>query len=202
MEIRPARLDDLPDLYEVCLLTGDSGKDARGIYQIPDLLGEIYVGPYVALSPSHSFALVDSEDVAVGYVLGALDTLEFERLRKEVWLPPLRDKYQPYYQGTNTVVSSADSELIDLIFNPSEPPYEFLDQFPSHGHIDIHPEYQGRGFGVTMMQELLNSLRTQNSPGIYMPVSAANLNALGFYRKLGFTELVVRGDEVIIGLKF
>lgn len=201
MEIRLARETDLPALYEVCLLTGDSGKSARHIYQHQDLLGEIYVGPYVALAPTTSYALVDDSDTAVGYVLGALNTLEFEYLRRTQWLPALQEKYEAEYNNRNTNNLTPDFELMDEIFNPSSPPVSILSEFPSHGHIDLHPDFQGKGYGPVMMDKLISSLRLQGSIGLYLPVSSHNHNALGFYRKLGFEFLLERGEETIIGLR-
>lgn len=202
MEIRSASLEDLPLLYEVCLLTGDSGKDASRLYKNKDLLGEIYVGPYVALSPNLSFSLVDENDNAVGYVLGALDTLNFEQMRKINWLPKLQSKYQREYENPNLESHTLDKQLLVEIFEPSKPPIEILDNFPSHGHIDLHPKIQGKGYGLKMMNTLLSKLTELGSHGLYMPVSAFNTNALGFYNKLGFTQLLRRDDEIIIGLKF
>lgn len=201
VEIRLARQTDLSALYEVCLLTGDSGKSAAHIYQNRDLLGEIYVGPYVVLAPATAYVLADDSDIAVGYVLGALNTLEFESLRKSQWLPTLQEKYQVAFNNRDSNKLTPDFELMNEIFNPSAPPTTILSEFPSHGHIDLHPDYQGKGYGPVMMDKLISSLRSLGSIGLYLPVSSHNHNALGFYRKLGFEFLLERGDETIIGLK-
>lgn len=201
MRIRSALVTDLPLLYQVCLLTGDSGKDASGIYTNPDLLGEIYVGPYVALCPQSSYSLVDDSDKAVGYVLGAVDTLNFEQDRLVKWLPELQQKYRSEHLGIKSDHKTPDQELMEEIFLPSRPPLSILDEFPSHGHIDLHPNYQSKGWGVKMMDVLISRMKELNSPGIYLPVSRFNTNALGFYKKLGFIHLIDRGDETIIGMR-
>src|SRR5665213_4601378 len=41
-DIRPYRADDLAALYEICLKTGDSGKDATALYDDPKLIGHVY----------------------------------------------------------------------------------------------------------------------------------------------------------------
>src|SRR5262249_39483616 len=51
VRIRDYRPADLPALYEVCLRTGDAGQDATALTRDPTLLGEIYVGPYLAAAP-------------------------------------------------------------------------------------------------------------------------------------------------------
>ena len=44
--LRPYRAGDLGHLYDVCIRTGDSGDDATGKLAQPELLGDIFVGPY------------------------------------------------------------------------------------------------------------------------------------------------------------
>ena len=76
-QIRPATLQDLPGAYRVCLLTAAAGGDASASYRNPDLLGHVFVGPYVVHSPELARVVVDPEGVA-GYVVGAADTRAFE----------------------------------------------------------------------------------------------------------------------------
>ena len=66
MDIRQATKADQERLYEICVLTGDSGKDATGIFEQPDLLGDIWVGPYLHLSPEHCFVVQSETGVALG----------------------------------------------------------------------------------------------------------------------------------------
>jgi ribosomal protein S18 acetylase RimI-like enzyme len=202
MQIRPAVPVDLPELYQVCLLTGNAGQDATATYTNGDLLGEIYVGPYVVLSPETSFALIDEDNKPVGYVLGVLDSLDFESKRKAIWLTELQKKYQHEFETINKLEPTADQVLIAEIFNPTQLPYQILEDYPSHGHIDIRPEHQGKGLGIKMMDLLLNHLKNLGSKGIYLQVASTNQRALTFYEKLGFVELLQRGDETIVGKKF
>src|SRR3954471_1736799 len=88
--LRHARRADLPGLYEVCLKTGDSGKDGTALHDDPSLLGKVYVGPYVMLEPDLAFAL-EGPNGAAGYLLGALDTPDFNRRCESEWLRPLRE---------------------------------------------------------------------------------------------------------------
>ena len=92
MIIRPYREDDRPAVYDICIRTGDRGADATGKFQDPDLLPDIYAGPYTCLEPSLAFVL-DDGGRAVGYVLGTADTAAFVRAVRERWLPRLADRY-------------------------------------------------------------------------------------------------------------
>ena len=61
--------------------------------------------------------------------------------------------------------------------------------YPSHLHINLLPQLQGRGVGRRLIETLLARLREQGSPGLHLATRLTNLRAAGFYRHLGFTEL-------------
>ena len=62
-------------------------------------------------------------------------------------------------------------------------------------HIDLLDRAQGRGFGRLMMGEIMDGLRRRGSPGVHLGVSVRNVPALGFYRRLGFRELIRVGSS-------
>ena len=72
VEIRGFRRDDLDDLYRICLATAGAAA-----YRDPRLVGHVYAAPYAALSPRSVFVAEDAHGVG-GYILGALDTRNFE----------------------------------------------------------------------------------------------------------------------------
>jgi ribosomal protein S18 acetylase RimI-like enzyme len=195
MDIRPYQPRDEPALYEICLRTGDAGRDATGLYADPRLLGDLYVGPYLALSPQLAFVL-DNAGTPAGYVLGALDTDRFAADCERSWWPPLRRRY-PDPADPRT----PDERLATLIHHPpAGPPPEITDRYPSHLHIDLLPAAQGRGHGRALTQRLLDALAAARSPGVHLGVAAGNQHAIGFYRRLGFTELESFPTHLTMGL--
>ncbi|KAG9118865.1 hypothetical protein FRC07_006413, partial [Ceratobasidium sp. 392] len=56
--IRPVRVEDIPVLGKICLLTADAGQSAESLHNYPELLGLHYIDPYVKLSPAFGFVLV------------------------------------------------------------------------------------------------------------------------------------------------
>jgi len=181
-------------LYEVCLRTGDSGADATGSFTQPALLGEVYVGPYLALEPELALVLDDGAGVG-GYTLGALDTRAFEERCEREWWPPLRERHPlgAYPRG------SADAAVVELIHRPARAPEVVVAGHPSHLHIDLLPRWQGGGWGRRLIEGLLDRLAAAGSPGVHLGVGVRNPRAVGFYRHLGFTELLAVGDTLFLG---
>jgi GNAT superfamily N-acetyltransferase len=181
--LRPARRGDLPGLYEVCLKTGDSGKDGTALHDDPTLLGKVFVGPYVVLEPDLAFTL-EGPSGAAGYLLGALDTPAFNRRCESEWLTPLRDTI---HNPGSDITTWRDSDWVrrlihvpDFTFPPA------LQAFPAHAHIDLLPEARGHGFGRRMMQFLMARMAARGANGLHLAVSPSNAGGQAFYRKLGF----------------
>jgi len=201
MHIRNVTVEDIPELYNVCLKTGDSGNDATHLYKNISVLGEVYVGAYVTFNSDSSFVLIDDNGLISGYALSTFDTIEFEATCAENWWPPLQVKYQlPDINKKNQW--NSDNHLEYEIFNPTPSPKEVLGEYPSHGHIDLMPYVQGKGWGKKLMTSVGDSLIEKGSRGMHLRVSRINYRALGFYNKLGYLEIMKRGNEVIVGAKY
>ena len=192
--VRAATLADLPGAYRVCLLTGDAGRDATAMFANPDLLGHVYVGPYVVGSADLARVVVDADGVA-GYLLGAADTRAFEAWAEEAWWPTLREQY-PLPAG-----ASPDAELVRAIHHPTPAPEDVVAVYPSHLHLDLLERARGRGLGRALIEGLLIDLRARGSRGVHMNVATANENAIAFYRHLGFELVEAFEDSIVMGMR-
>lgn len=199
MDIRQATKADQERLYEICVLTGDSGKDATGIFQQPNLLGDIWVGPYLHLSPEYCF-VVDDNAQAVGYCIATLDSTSFETVAAALWWPVKQAIYSKpdIAQKDNW---SRDERLTHLIHNPLQSPTEFLEEFPSHAHINLISEMQGKGWGKKLMAAMEDSLRNAGSVGVHLILSSKNLDALAFYKAVGYHVIFERPGEIGVAKK-
>ena len=193
MNVHRFRPEDLTGTYRVCLGTGDAGEDATRRHADPNLLGHLYVGPYVCLEPHHAFVLRDGVEV-LGYALGALDTASFEERAEKHWWPPLRAMYLP-----DTPRGEADSALVRAVHTPDPSSARLLANYPSHLHIDILPRAQGRGYGRALIEEVVESLFRAGSTGIHLGVTRSNEGAIGFYEHLGFQNLQAHGEGLVMG---
>jgi len=199
MDIRTATLGDEARLYEICVLTGDSGKDATGIFEEPNLLGDIWVGPYLHLSPAHCFVVDDNSEV-LGYCIATLDSTSFDTVAAALWWPAKQAIYsKPDIAQKDSW--SRDERLAHLIHNPLTSPAEFLEEFPSHAHINLVAEMQGKGWGKKLMEAMENSLRESGSPGVHLILSSKNLNALAFYQAVGYHVIFEREGQIGVAKK-
>ena len=190
--IRSVRPDDQAAAYDICLKTGDHGRDGEPFYRDdPDALGRIFVGPYLAFEPELSLVLEDQLGVC-GYAFGALDSRAFYARYESEWRPQLCARY-PMPQGDPATWTPAQT-VHSWYHQPDYFCPEPYDAYPSHMHIDLLDRAQGRGFGRRMMEEGMERLRRRGSPGVHLGVSVRNEAAQGFYRKLGFGELLRVGS--------
>jgi ribosomal protein S18 acetylase RimI-like enzyme len=192
VRIRGYQPADLDDLYRICLLTADSGRDASALYSDPRLPGEIYAAPYGVFEPGLAFVAEDREGVG-GYVLGALDTRAFEERLERDWWPQLRLRYPEPPPDEATARSRPEQIARHDIHHPWTGQPELTQRYPSHLHIDLLPRLQGRGLGRRMMDVLIAALRARGSRGVHLFVSRDNERAIAFYRRLGLTQLPEAG---------
>ena len=192
--IRLARAEDRPALYDVVLKTADNGADATALHRLPDVEGDVYVGPYLTIEPELAFVLEDDQGPA-GFVLGALDTRRFEARLEQDWWPPLRLKYK---DADSRGLLRDDKRLLGLIYDPQTAPESVLQDYPSHLHIDILPRQQGKGSGRKLIGRLFAALAARGSPGVHLFVGARNQRAIAFYQRMEMTAFST--DERVVGM--
>ena len=83
---------------------------------------------------------------------------------------------------------SRDERLTHLIHNPLQSPSEFLEEFPSHAHINLVAEMQDKGWGKKLMTTMEDSLRSAGSVGVHLILSSKNLDALAFLQSSGISR--------------
>jgi GNAT superfamily N-acetyltransferase len=186
--IRAYRPTDLEAVYDICVRTGDLGGDARGQNSSDRLVGDVYAAPYVVLEPETARILDDGGGQPVGYIVGTRDTADFVRRFRHVWLPEVTGRYR----GDDP----RDRVLIERLYHPEKMLGPELADYPAHLHIDLLPEWQGRGLGRGLMGSFLAGLHAAGVPRVHLEVSAKNPGARAFYDRLGFKPL---DEETVLG---
>ena len=194
LRIEPAGLHDLAGSYRPCLLTGDAGADAAAIHGDPDLLGHVYVGPYLAQRSGTQLVVVDAAGVC-GYLLSTDDTLAFEAWAESDWWPALRVRYP------REAAAASDGWLVDQLHAPRRTAPSIAGPYPAHLHIDLLERTRGRGLGRVLIERVLGEMRERGVTGVHLGVDPANANAIGFYGHLGFREIASLPDELVMGLR-
>lgn len=207
IEIRTVCNADIPHLFDICLKTGDNGKDATSLFNDPFLLGHYYAAPYALYSVDFSFVAVDKDSgLPSGYVIGCQDTQEFYKHRKE-YLSSLKD----YVQENKNNKSDTEKDLKKSIYtaisieetNSDDENDELFwcKEYPAHLHIDLLPSLQGAGLGHKMMQTFLENLRSKGIKGVHLGVSGQNKKACAFYEREGFKVLKQTDWGFWLGMK-
>jgi GNAT superfamily N-acetyltransferase len=191
ISIRRAVLSDIPYLYEICLKTGDEGKDAAPLFFDPYLIGNYYAAPYL-LFPEGICFVAEYQYRPQGYIIAVPDTAAFSKWMEEQWLPPVR-KRCPRPFPPEIVRTEKEKHILEMIHKKQFPldaaDRPWLADYPAHLHIDLLPILQGKGAGRSLMDALFTELKRQKVPGLHLGVSAPNTGAIAFYRKLGFSVL-------------
>ncbi|GLK15742.1 GNAT family N-acetyltransferase [Herbiconiux flava] len=172
----PARAGDRAAVLEICVRTGDAGRDASGLHPDLRVLTDRWATPYLDLEPALA-VLATVGDEVVGYVLGTADTVRFaERFAAHPSsLTPLERRK---HAGRLLIVEAAD--------------------LPAHLHIDLLPAAQGRGAGRALIEAFVAALPA-GTAGVHLGVDAANTGAQAFYPRVGFRELRRDADGVLFG---
>lgn len=197
MDIREYRKTDLPYLYEICLKTGDNGRDATPLFQDPYLLGQFYAAPYAHFEPDCVLILEGSSQGLqrpLGYILGTSDTAAYTAWFNQHWRPAAQALYGGT-EGCRSPTEEATRRLFsqDLTFPP------WVEAYPGHIHIDILPEAQGGGWGRKLMDAMSRRFAEKGCKGFHLGVSAANEGGIAFYRRYGMQELATESWGLVFG---
>jgi ribosomal protein S18 acetylase RimI-like enzyme len=192
-DIRLYQPDDLHWLYKICLLTGDSGKDASG--QLSDeILGHYYAAPYPLFQPELCFTLLES-GLPCGYLVGTSDSASFADFINKEWLPTLLERYP--LPGRD--VQTREASMVRQLHTGYTPPACTIN-YPAHLHINVLPIGQGQGTGKKMMDVFTKALQSQSVPGLHLNVSVLNPRAIEFYKAYGFVEVDRANYAITYGL--
>ncbi|MDN4481097.1 GNAT family N-acetyltransferase [Demequina muriae] len=179
MGIRPALPGDEQAIARICVLTGDRGADASGMFGDDRAIADVYALPY--LYGPGCFALVwDEGGSAVGYVVGTDDTRAFQDWFVADWWPS---------RPTREVQTEADRWLLPAALDPERMLTDLVDEYPAHLHIDLLPEAQGRGAGRALIEAAVEGLRERGVPGAHLVAAKANAGAQAFYPRVGFVPV-------------
>jgi ribosomal protein S18 acetylase RimI-like enzyme len=194
MRIRDYTATDRPHLHDICLRTGDLGRDATATASHPQLLGDYYAVPYAEFDPKLCLILADDAGPC-GYILGTANSQAFSEWFNRHWLPVMRVRYR----NVKAAPGAMDAWLLALIRHDQTVP-DCAQAYPAHLHIDILPRAQGGGWGRRLFGAWTERAARRGATGVHLGVAKENTNAVRFYERLGMQRLADLGGARIYGL--
>jgi len=182
MEIRKYQVTDKQNLQKICIITANPQKNEQG----EKLLTLLYNDYYTEQEPESCFVLTDDSDNAIGYIICAKSFEQYKKTFSKIYMPQIKKLSKIHYFIKKL------SFLVDK---------KFSKDYPAHLHIDILPEFTGKGSGSMLINALCDYLKEQNVKGVMLGVSSHNKRAINFYKKHGFVDLMHLG-AVIMGKTF
>ena len=141
---------------------------------------------FIEQESENCFVAADENDKAIGYVICAENYDKYFECFVREYVPRFAEDAE---DDRNGAIHSADLQK------------EFKDEYPAHLHIDVNPEYQRMGVGHKMVDALCEHLRNKGIKGVMLTTGVDNVKGRGFYKKYGFTELKISGEDVAYGIK-
>lgn len=117
--IRPATLDDEAAISHICLVTGEAGESAEGIYTKPELLSIVWATPYLHAKNAFAYVLVttvpeEEGERVIGYIIGTTDSPALSEELARDWWPTWAAKYPV----ETTPGNERDKGLMQLLVEP------------------------------------------------------------------------------------
>lgn len=182
MPIRPYHEKDRDAVRYICLNSdGPCDADENGQH----FLLTTYCDYYIEREPHNCFVFADEEDNAVGYILCAEDFDPF---------------WQTFLSDFKTRLAPDDTDAHGYALASTALHREFKDTYPAHLHIDLLPDYQGKGIGTRLMHTLLTHLRAKQCKGVMLTVWNQNDGGIRFYNRYGFDRIGENENNVAFGL--
>lgn len=181
-QIRSYEPRDKKAVQDICLITS-VGLDAE--FKLQRHILACYCNYYLEKEPQNCFVLTNDADEAVGYILCAENYFAYEESFTRIYLTQARCLGLKYY------IESKAEIVAHRVFR---------NDFPSHLHINLLPEYQGKGYGTMLLDTLKAHLKAQGYSSLMLVCGTSNTGAINFYTKNGFVELLRMDMKPIKGV--
>lgn len=183
MNIRPYEEKDKENVRFTCLNSEGPQKQSK---RMDFFITNTYCDYFIEQEGRNCFVAVDENDNAIAYVICAENYDKYYECFIREYLPRF-EKYEfiKRYKSKH----SADIQRA------------FKNEYPAHLHIDVLPEYQRMGVGHQLVDTLCAHLKAKGISGVMLTTGKDNVKGRGFYNKYGFTELIIKKDDVAYGIK-
>ena len=187
--LRTAVASDIDALYDICVRTADGGRTPAASSTTTGCGATCSRCRTSGSSPTIRTSWTTAPVRPSATSWAPRTPRAFARLLRDVWLPATAGRVPV---PPDPPVTAQDG-LRALHHHPEWRVNPELAAYPAHLHIDLLPDWQGRGFGRGLMAALIDGLRAAGVPALHLEMLTSNTNARRFYDRLGFTELPMSG---------
>jgi len=200
--ILPINNKDEKELSDLCFRTSFVYPDPK----LKEFINWRWLIPYCRTEAANSFKAYDSEkNIIAGYILSTLDTINFEKKCISLYQNDSEIRNRQFLNSnelSKEEIARFNSLYIYPVSKKEDPDYKIKIEYPAHLHIDVHPDYQGKGLGHKLTDTLIAHLKDKKCKGLHLSVGSTNLKGISFYKKYGFTQLTDNIDDgIYFGLK-
>lgn len=182
--VRPYQDKDKENVQKICLEFCDSQDPTTDENKY---ILTMYCNYYIEQESENCFVAVNDQDEAVGYILCAENYDKYASVFSELYLP----------QTAGIGLKKYIDAKMDML---SHSMYKIA--YPAHIHIDIDKEYQRIGLGSLLISTLKAHLKKKNIKGMMLVCDPKNEQAINFYKKNGFKDLITTKMGHAMALEF
>lgn len=196
--IRPYLASDEKNVYDLCRRLHLARFSAthcdleNSLHSFPDLIGDIYFGPFITLSPELCFVVEDDHSV-VGFSSAAVDAKDLLRRIQVAWLPEMRAKYPDLAQWNPTDPVTIPVHLKDLAISLQrlqlDLPADVLTSHPSQLRMGLSNSVIDHSVSKRLLTCAVAALRANGSSGCHVQLTNRDSSSMELYSRLGFIEL-------------
>jgi GNAT superfamily N-acetyltransferase len=156
------------------------------IFDDDEVLADALTLYFTDYEPGSCFVAVQDNKV-VGYIIGAKNVIEMEKISNSKIIGPLLMKAAKrgvFFRLHNVkfFLNIFKSLLKGEFYMPN-----FKEEFPAMLHINLAKEFRGKGIGRRLIETYLDFLKKEGIPGVHFGTSSER--AKDFFLKTGFTVL-------------
>jgi GNAT superfamily N-acetyltransferase len=156
-------------IRSICELTGSNGNPVSS--EKYGSFGKMWIDPYQAFCPEWTYVALDESRV-VGYLTGCPDTPLFRQRQKTLKEAQPKNPEEWFGQEVQMNIES---------------------DYPAHLHVNLLPDYRGKGIGQHLIERFLHDINDKSVKGVHV---FCGPDPVAFYKKAGFEELAVFNSRV------
>jgi ribosomal protein S18 acetylase RimI-like enzyme len=182
--IRPYRPQDRAQVREIACDTADRGEPVERLFHDRRTVADVLTCYYSDYEPE-SLWVAQSGPMVAGYLSGCLNTRRYDRVMLRVILPQAMigalARGALFRRETWRLVAG----FVRTGLAGGRPRID-RDKYPAHLHINLRPDFRGRGIGAQLVERFRQQVRQAGGQGIHLMTLGDNEAGRKFFEAVGF----------------